>query len=76
MMSVGLFATILLILLLILAWGQSRVILAAVVALMLGITLASSGGALADTSRTAVEGVRMGLSSLGSVLDRARGIGT
>jgi hypothetical protein len=75
-MSVGVFTTILVVILLILAWGESRVILATVVALMLGVTLASSNGALGDTSRTAVDGVRTGLSSLSRVIDNARNVGT
>jgi hypothetical protein len=66
------FATILLILVVILCWGHGRTLFTALIAVVLGITLATAGGPLAATSKTAADGLRNGLTTLGTLFEQAR----
>lgn len=67
-MSVTIFGFILLAAVVGLGWKNSRVIAAAVCAVMLGVIIAGNGGPLSDASRTAVAGLRTGLSGLAGAL--------
>jgi hypothetical protein len=63
-MSLALFGTILLLVLIAFCWGHSRTIAAAVVAVLLGVTIASSSSPLADMSDGLIDGLRGGLTSM------------
>jgi hypothetical protein len=62
------FATVLLILLVILCFWSRHSILPALVALTLGVTIASSGGPMATTTKAAADGLRSGLSTISQTL--------
>jgi hypothetical protein len=62
-MSLALFGTILLLILIAFCWGHSRTIAAAVVALLLGMTIATSTP-MAGASRQLVDGIGSGLAYL------------
>lgn len=49
-------------------WKNGRATFAAVLAVMLGLTIAGSGGALAGVSTSLVDGVRTALDSTGASL--------
>ena len=63
-MSLALFGTILLLVLIGLCWGHSRTIAAAVVAVLLGMTIASSSPATAAMARGVANGLASGLAYL------------
>jgi hypothetical protein len=63
-MSLALFGTILLLVLIAFCWGHSRTIAAAVVAVLLGMTIATASSPLAGMSRGLVGGVSSGLTYL------------
>jgi hypothetical protein len=62
--TLALFGTVLLLVLIAFCWGHSRTIAAAVVALLLGMTIAGSAGAGASLSHGLVDGIRTGLSHI------------
>jgi hydroxylamine reductase (hybrid-cluster protein) len=68
MVSLGMFGTVLLILLVILCWVTRNAIFPALVALTLGITLAISPGPMGDTSKAAVNGLRTALATFSTTL--------
>jgi hypothetical protein len=63
-MSLALFGTILLLILIAFCWGHSRTIAAAVVAVLLGMTIASASPATADMAQNVVTGLSSGLAYL------------
>lgn len=67
-MSLAIFGFMLLAAVIGLAWKNSRVMAAAVCALLLGVVVAGSGGPLASTSHQAVAALRSALSSLAASL--------
>jgi hypothetical protein len=67
-MSLAVFGMVLLGALIALCWGSGRSITTAVVALMLGLTIAGSSGAVAGSARDLVGGVRTGITALGASL--------
>jgi hypothetical protein len=67
-MGIGMFGTVLLILLLILCFRSRGAIFPALVALLLGITIAGSPGPLANTSVSAVNALRSGIVALSQSL--------
>ncbi|MGH3502543.1 MAG: hypothetical protein ACRDQA_16875 [Nocardioidaceae bacterium] len=67
-MSLAIFGLVLLGAVLGLAWKNSRVMLAAVIAVMLGLTIGASDGALAEPAAALVDAVRSALDSLGDGL--------
>ena len=60
-MSLALFGTILLLILIAFCWGHSRTIAAAVVAVLLGLTIASASPAMAAMARNLSTGLGSGL---------------
>jgi hypothetical protein len=67
-MSLAVFGMVLLGALVALCWSCGRSIATAGVALMLGLTIAGSSGALAATSHAVVASVRTGVTALGASL--------
>ena len=63
-MSLALFGTILLLILIGFCWGHSRTIAAAVVAVLLGMTIASASPATAGMAQDLVSGISSGLAYL------------
>ena len=67
-MSLAVFGLLLLGALVAACWKDARATFVAVVAAMLGLTVAGSDGALGGVSQSLVDGVRAGLDGLGSSL--------
>ena len=67
-MSVTVFGLFLLVALVAGCWKNGRSLFTAVVAVMLGMTIAGSDGALAGVSQSLVDGVRTALDSAGTSL--------
>ena len=67
-MTVAMFGTVLLILLIIMCWRSRGAIFPVLVALILGVTIAGQPGPLANTSVTVVNGLRSGLTTLSASL--------
>ncbi|GIG58774.1 hypothetical protein Lfu02_31460 [Longispora fulva] len=67
-MSLAIFGVLLLGGLVGLCWKNSRSTGAAVIAVMLGLTIAGSGGALSEPSKALVGAVRQSLNSIGDSL--------
>jgi hypothetical protein len=63
-MSLALFGTILALILVAFCWGHSRTIAAAVVAVLLGMTIASSSPATAAMAQNVANGLAAGLAYL------------
>jgi hypothetical protein len=63
-MTLALFGTILLLVLIAFCWGHSRTIAAAVIAVLLGMTIASASPATADMAQNVVTGLSSGLAYL------------
>jgi hypothetical protein len=63
-MTLALFGTILALVLIAFCWGHSRTIAAAVVAVLLGMTIASASPATADMAQNVVTGLSSGLAYL------------
>jgi hypothetical protein len=72
-MDVAMFGTVLLILLIIMCWRTRGTIFPALIALMLGVTLASGSGPVASSAESIVAGVRTGIGSLSQTLFSNRG---
>lgn len=64
-MSLGIFGLVLLAAVVGLCWKNGRAITVAVIAVMLGMVMAGSNGALKDPTEGLVDGIRSGLSSTG-----------
>jgi hypothetical protein len=67
-MSLAVFGMVLLGALVALCWSCGRSIATAVVAMMLGLTIAGSSGALAVSAHSVVDSVRTGVTALGASL--------
>jgi hypothetical protein len=67
-MSLGVFGLILFVALVASCWKNSRAAFTAVVAVMLGLIIAGSGGALSGVSTSMVDAVRSGLDSVSGAL--------
>ncbi|PRX99658.1 hypothetical protein [Allonocardiopsis opalescens] len=67
-MSLAIFGLILLGAMAALAYKNTRALATALVGVMLGLTIAGSGGALAEPSHALVDQVRAGLDSAGATL--------
>jgi peptidoglycan/LPS O-acetylase OafA/YrhL len=67
-MSPEMFGTVLLVLLIIVCWRSRGAIFPVLVALILGVTISTHGGPLANTSITVSDGLRQGLGALSQSL--------
>lgn len=67
-MSLAIFGLLLLFAVIGLSWKNSRVLAAALCALLLGVVIAGSGGPLAHTAHQAVAALRSALSSIAGSL--------
>ena len=67
-MSLGIFGLLLVVALIAACWKDGRASFAAVIAVMLGLIIAGSGGALSGVSTSMVDAVRSGLDSVSGAL--------
>lgn len=65
-MSLALFGLLLLVIGVLLGWKKPRAAFAVFVGVLLGVVIAGSNGALADTAHALVDGLRSNLNALGA----------